>query len=390
MIQGGMHMKLAIPKERREHERRVAASPDTVKKLIALGFDVVVEKDAGLMSSIPDHEYSAAGAKIAADAAETYANADVIFKVQRPLHAAEGGVDEMVLIKPGAILIGILSPFTDGAMIDAYAKGNITAFAMELMPRITRAQSMDVLSSQSNLAGYTSVIDAASEFSRAFPMMMTAAGTVAPAKVMIMGCGVAGLQAIATAKRLGAVVSATDVRAVAKEQVESLGGKFVMVESDEGGETEGGYAKEMSDDYKVKQAALIAETISKQDIVITTALIPGRPAPVLITREMVQSMKPGSVIIDLAVESGGNCELSQPGKIVLESGVRIVGHYNVPSRVATDASALYARNLLNFITPLMDEESKTLNIDWEDEIITGTLLTKDGAIVHERLTEGGN
>ncbi|PCI47945.1 MAG: NAD(P)(+) transhydrogenase (Re/Si-specific) subunit alpha [Alphaproteobacteria bacterium] len=383
-------MKLAIPKERREHERRVAASPDTVKKLIALGFDVVVEKDAGLMSSIPDHEYSAAGAKIAADAAETYANADVIFKVQRPLHAAEGGVDEMVLIKPGAILIGILSPFTDGAMIDAYAKGNITAFAMELMPRITRAQSMDVLSSQSNLAGYTSVIDAASEFSRAFPMMMTAAGTVAPAKVMIMGCGVAGLQAIATAKRLGAVVSATDVRAVAKEQVESLGGKFVMVESDEGGETEGGYAKEMSDDYKVKQAALIAETISKQDIVITTALIPGRPAPVLITREMVQSMKPGSVIIDLAVESGGNCELSQPGKIVLESGVRIVGHYNVPSRVATDASALYARNLLNFITPLMDEESKTLNIDWEDEIITGTLLTKDGAIVHERLTEGGN
>ncbi|VAV88163.1 NAD(P) transhydrogenase alpha subunit [hydrothermal vent metagenome] len=385
-------MKLAIPKERRAHERRVAASPDTVKKLILLGFDVVVEKDAGLFSSIPDSDFAAAGAKIAADAAETYANADVIFKVQRPLHAAEkdnaGGIDEMSLIKPGAILIAILSPFTDGAMVDAYAKGNITTFAMEFMPRITRAQSMDVLSSQSNLAGYTSVIDAAAEFSRAFPMMMTAAGTVAPAKVLVMGCGVAGLQAIATAKRLGAVVSATDVRAVAKEQVESLGGRFVMVESDETGETEGGYAREMSDEYKAKQAALIAETLAKQDIAITTALIPGRPAPVLITREMVHSMKPGSVIIDLAVESGGNCALSQAGKVVLENGVKIVGHYNVPSRTAADASALYARNLLNFITPQMDAESKSLTIDWADEVITGTLLTRDGAIVHERLKGG--
>lgn len=383
-------MKLAIPKERREHERRVAASPDTVKKLISLGFDVHVEKNAGLMSSVPDREYAEAGATITADAAKTYQNADVIFKVQRPMYAAEGGIDEMALMKSGAILVAILSPFSDDAMMEAYTKGNITAFAMEFMPRITRAQSMDVLSSQSNLAGYTSVIDAAQEFSRAFPMMMTAAGTVAPAKVMIMGCGVAGLQAIATAKRLGAVVSATDVRAAAKEQVESLGGKFVMVESDEGGETEAGYAREMSDDYKAKQAILIAETLAKQDIAITTALIPGRPAPVLITREMVHSMKPGSVIIDLAVESGGNCELSQAGKVVLENGVKIVGHYNVPSRVAADASALYAKNLLNFITPLMDEESKSLNINWEDEIITGTLLTKDGAIVHERLIEGGN
>lgn len=383
-------MKLAIPKERRAHERRVAATPDTVKKLILLGLDVVVEKNAGLMSSIPDSEYTAAGATIAVDAAETYKDADIIFKVQRPLHAAEGDIDEISLIKAGTILIAILSPFTDGASVDAYAKGNITSFAMEFMPRITRAQSMDVLSSQSNLAGYQAVIDAAAEFSRAFPMMMTAAGTVAPAKVMIMGCGVAGLQAIATAKRLGAVVSATDVRAAAKEQVESLGGKFVMVESDETGETEAGYAREMSDDYKAKQAALIAETLAKQDIAITTALIPGRPAPVLITREMVQSMKPGSVIIDLAVESGGNCELSQAGKTILENGVKIIGHYNVPSRVATDASALYSRNLLNFITPLMDSESKTLNIDWEDEIITGTLLTKDGVITHERLTKGGN
>ncbi len=382
-------MKLAIPKERREHERRVAATPDTVKKLIALGFDVAVEKDAGLMSNIPDSQYSDAGAKITADAAATFKDADVIFKVQRPMHAAEGKVDEISLIKPGAILAAILSPFTDGATVDAYASGNITAFAMEFMPRITRAQSMDVLSSQSNLAGYIAVIDAASEFSRAFPMMMTAAGTVAPAKVMVMGTGVAGLQAIATAKRLGAVVSATDVRAAAKEQVESLAAKFVMVESDEGGETEGGYAKEMSDEYKAKQAALIAETLAKQDIAITTALIPGRKAPVLITRDMVRSMKPGSVIIDLAVESGGNCELSQPGKIVLENGVKIIGHYNVPSRVATDASALYSRNLLNFITPLMDSDSGSLNIDWEDEIITGTLLTRDGAIVHERLT-GGN
>lgn len=382
-------MKLAIPKERRPHERRVAATPDTVKKLIALGFEVTVEKDAGIMSSILDKDYSAAGATIATDAATTYQDADIIFKVQSPLNAGEGEVDEIALIKSGAVLVGILAPFAEGARVDAYAKGNITAFAMELMPRITRAQSMDVLSSQSNLAGYTAVIDAAGEFSRAFPMMMTAAGTVAPAKVMVMGCGVAGLQAIATAKRLGAVVSATDVRAVAKEQVESLGGKFVMVESEETGETEGGYAKEMSDDYKAKQAALIAQTIAKQDIVITTALIPGRPAPVLITCEMVQSMKPGSVIIDLAVESGGNCALSEPGKIVLENGVKVVGHYNVPSRVATDASALYSRNLLNFITPLVDEESKSLNIDWQDEIIIGTLLTKDGVIVHDRLIEGG-
>ncbi len=381
-------MKLAIPKERRPHERRVAATPDTVKKLISLGLDVIVEKDAGLMSSIPDSEYVSAGAKIAADAAKLYDGADIIFKVQRPLHAAEGDIDELALIKPGAILIAILSPLSDGGAVDAYAKGNITSFAMEFMPRITRAQSMDVLSSQSNLAGYRAVIDAAYEFSRAYPMMMTAAGTVAPAKILVMGCGVAGLQAIATAKRMGAVVSATDVRAAAKEQVESLGGKFVMVESTETGETEGGYAREMSDDYKEKQAALIAATLAKQDIAITTALIPGRPAPTLITKKMVQSMKPGSVIIDLAVESGGNCELSQAGKIVLESGVKIIGHHNVPSRVATDASALYAKNLLNFITPLMDSENKTLNIDWEDEIIIGTLLTKDGAIVNERLTGG--
>ncbi|MCF8474937.1 MAG: Re/Si-specific NAD(P)(+) transhydrogenase subunit alpha [Emcibacter sp.] len=382
-------MKLAIPKERREHERRVAATPDTVKKLIALGFDVHVEKDAGLLSSILDSEYQAVGAKIAAGAPDIYKDADVIFKVQRPLHASEGDIDELALIKKDAILIAILSPFTDAAALDAYAKGGIISFAMEFMPRITRAQSMDVLSSQSNLAGYKAVIDAAEEFSRAFPMMMTAAGTIAPAKVMVMGTGVAGLQAIATAKRLGAVVSATDVRSAAKEQVESLGGKFVMVESDETGDAAGGYAKEMSDEYKAKQAALIATTLAKQDIAITTALIPGRPAPLLITKEMVRSMRPGSIIVDLAVESGGNCELSQAGKTVVENGVKIIGHYNMPSRIATDASALYAKNLLNFITPHMDGDSKTLKIDWEDEIIIGTLLTKDNAIVHERL-KGGN
>lgn len=382
-------MKLAIPKERRDHEHRVAATPDSVKKLISLGFEVSVEKGAGLLSSILDEDYAAAGATICANPQATYQNADVIFKVQRPMLAGDGAIDELSLIKPGTILVAILSPLSDTASVDEYAKGNVTAFAMEFMPRITRAQTMDVLSSQSNLAGYRAVIDAASEFSRAFPMMMTAAGTVAPAKVMVMGTGVAGLQAIATAKRLGAVVSATDVRAAAKEQVESLGGKFVMVESEETGEAEGGYAKEMSDDYKQKQAVLIAETLAKQDIAITTALIPGRPAPVLITKEMVHSMKPGSVIIDLAVESGGNCELSEPGKIVVENGVKIIGHHNVPSRVATDASALYARNLLNFITLLVDEENKSLAIDWEDEIIVGTLLTKDGTIMHERL-KGGN
>ena len=286
--------------------------------------------------------------------------------------------------------IAVLDPIKNPDHVKAYADRNISAFAMEFMPRITRAQSMDVLSSQSNLAGFKAVIDAAHEYGRAFPMMMTAAGTVAPAKIMIMGVGVAGLQAIATAKRLGAVVSATDVRSAAKEQVESLGGKFIMVETDEEGETEAGYAKEMSDEFKKRQAELIAETIKKQDIAITTALIPGRPAPILITDEMVASMKSGSVIVDLAVEAGGNCTLSKPGEIfVSDNGVIIVGHLNVPSRLATDASALYSKNLLNFISPHVDEESKQLNMDWEDETVTGILLTKDKQIVHERLT-GGN
>lgn len=374
-------MKLAIPKERRDNETRVAASPESVKKLTALGFDVIVEAGAGLSSSVSDAEFQAAGATIAADAAAAMGDADVIFKVRGP------DADEISKMKRGAVLAAMLNPHQSKETNDALAAAGITSFAMELMPRITRAQSMDVLSSQSNLAGYKAVIDAAELFTRAFPMMMTAAGTVAPARVFVMGAGVAGLQAIATAKRLGAIVSATDVRAAAAEQVESLGGKFVMVEPDEGdtGETAGGYAKEMSEDYKKRQAALVAETIAKQDIVITTALIPGRPAPVLVTEEMVRSMKPGSIIVDLAVEAGGNCPLSRPGEIVDVDGVKIMGHRNVPGRLADDASSLYAKNLLNFITPLVDKETGALAIDWEDEIITGTLISKDGQVVHPAL-----
>ena len=379
-------MQITIPKERREHEKRVSATPDTVKKFVSLGFNVVVEKGAGVQSQITDVQYEAAGAIIATTTKAAYTAADIILKVQHPLMKNEGIIDELSLIKDGAILISILDPLRNSKHLKIYASKNISAFAMEFMPRITRAQSMDVLSSQSNLSGYSAVIDAASEFSRAFPMMMTAAGTIAPAKVMIMGVGVAGLQAIATAKRLGAVVSATDVRSAAAEQVESLGGKFIMVDTDEDGETAAGYAKEMSEDYKLRQAALISETLKKQDIAITTALIPGRPAPVLITDDMVLSMKSGSVIVDLAVEAGGNCSLSKPGEtIVSDNGVIIIGNLNMPSRLAADASALYAKNLLNFIMPHVSKKGAELSIDWEDEIIVGTLLTKGGAIVNDRL-----
>ena len=379
-------MQITIPKERREHEKRVSATPDTVKKFVSLGFNVVVEKGAGVQSQITDVQYEAAGASIATNTKAAYLAADIILKVQHPLMKNEGIIDELSLIKDGAILISILDPLRNSKHLKIYASKNISAFAMEFMPRITRAQSMDVLSSQSNLSGYSAVIDAASEFSRAFPMMMTAAGTIAPAKVMVMGVGVAGLQAIATAKRLGAVVSATDVRSAAAEQVESLGGKFIMVDTDEDGETAAGYAKEMSEDYKLRQAALIAETLKKQDIAITTALIPGRPAPVLITDDMVSSMKSGSVIVDLAVEAGGNCSLSKPGEtIVSDNGVIIIGNLNMPSRLAADASALYAKNLLNFMMPHMSKKGAELSIDWEDEIIIGTLLTKDGIIVNDRL-----
>ncbi|HEX2114324.1 MAG TPA: Re/Si-specific NAD(P)(+) transhydrogenase subunit alpha [Alphaproteobacteria bacterium] len=376
-------MKLAIAKERRAKESRVAATPDTVKRLKGLGLDIVVEAGAGAGSSIADQAYVDAGAQIAPDAATALQDADIVLKVSRPLTAAEGGPDEIQTMKRGAVLVAMLDPYRNRDLVRALAEQGVTAFAMELVPRITRAQSMDVLSSQANLAGYKAVLDAAVEFGRAFPMMMTAAGTVAPAKVFVMGAGVAGLQAIATARRLGAVVSATDVRPAAKEQVESLGASFVMVESEETkqAETAGGYAKEMSEDYKRKQAALVAEHIRKQDVVICTALIPGRPAPRLITADMVRTMRPGSVIVDLAVENGGNCELSEPNKVVEANGVKIVGWTNVPSRIAVDASALYARNLLNFLGLIVAKDG-TLKIDPEDEIIKGSLLTRDGRVVH--------
>ncbi|AWJ89958.1 NAD(P)(+) transhydrogenase (Re/Si-specific) subunit alpha [Azospirillum baldaniorum] len=383
-------MKIAIPRERRAGENRVAASPETVKKIKGLGLDVVVEAGAGLGSNLPDRVYQDAGAEIAPDAASALADADIVLKVQRPLLAGEGDLDELALIKRGALLFAILNPYNSRDHVAAYAAAGVNAFAMEFMPRITRAQVMDVLSSQANLAGYKAVVDAASEYGRAYPMMMTAAGTVPPARAFIMGVGVAGLQAIATAKRLGAIVSATDVRPAVKEQVQSLGGSFVAVENEEfkQAETAGGYAKEMSDDYKRQQAALVAEHIKKQDIVITTALIPGRKAPILVTREHVASMKPGSVLIDLAVEQGGNVEGSELGKVVTtENGVKIVGHANYPSRIAESASLLYAKNLLALLQSLHDkdpEDSKKgrVTLNWDDEIVKAIALTRDGQVVH--------
>ncbi|MGB4101233.1 MAG: Re/Si-specific NAD(P)(+) transhydrogenase subunit alpha [Alphaproteobacteria bacterium] len=375
-------MKIAVLKERRPFERRVAATPETVKKLIALGHQVAVESGAGVESSYVDQAYRDAGAHLR-DAATAAGDADLVLKVQRPMTAAEG-TDEVAMLKPGATVIAMFSPHSARAELPLFASRQVSALAMELVPRITRAQSMDVLSSQANLAGYRAVLDAATEFGRAFPMMMTAAGTIPPTRVMVMGAGVAGLQAIATARRLGAVVSATDVRMAAKEQVQSLGATFVMVESDEtiNAETSGGYAKEMSDDFKQRQAVLIAETVKKQDIVICTALIPGRPAPQLLSETMVRSMKPGSVIVDMAVEQGGNCACSKPGEIVDIGGVKIVGYRNIPSRIAVDASALYARNIYNLIAFYHDKESGDFKLNPEDEIIKAMLLTHAGAVVH--------
>lgn len=380
-------MKIGIVRERRPHENRVAASPDTIKKFIAMGLEVVVEGGAGLAAAITDASYAAAGATVVKTAAQALGDADIVLKVQKPIGPgapAPGEADEVAMMKDGATLICLMEPYRDRALFDAIAARGITCFAMELVPRISRAQSMDVLSSQSNLAGYKAVIEAGAVFGRAFPMMMTAAGTVPPAKCLIMGAGVAGLQAIATARRLGAVVAATDVRPASKEQVESLGASFVAVEDEEfkQAETAGGYAKEMSQAYKDKQADLIAATIAKQDIVICTALIPGRPAPTLISKEMVKTMKPGSVIVDLAVEHGGNCPLSKIGKVVVKHGVTIIGYANMASRVAIDSSTLYAKNLLNFTTPLIDGETAGLSIDLEDEIVKGSRVTGDGAVVH--------
>ncbi len=386
-------MKIGIPRERRPHELRVAATPDSVKKLLALGAEVLIESGAGAGASYTDEAYAAAGARLVPDEAALLGEADVVLKVQRPMTEAEGGPDELAMMKPGAVLIGILAPFAARDQLAAYAGRPVDAFALEFMPRITRAQSMDVLSSQSNLAGYRAVIDAAAEFGRAFPMMMTAAGTIAPAKVMVMGAGVAGLQAIATARRLGAVVSATDVRPAAKEQVNSLGATFVTVDEEamKDAETAGGYAKEMSEDFQKRQAEFVAGHIAKQDIVITTALIPGRPAPRLVTADMVRAMKPGSVIVDLAVEAGGNCELAEHGQIVRKHDVAIVAHANVPSRLASDASLLYARNLFNFLSAFWDKETKAPVLPDDDEIVKGVRLTKDGKAVHPVLdaAQGG-
>ncbi|CCD93291.1 fragment of pyridine nucleotide transhydrogenase, alpha subunit (part 1) [Bradyrhizobium sp. ORS 375] len=368
-------MKIAVAKEIDPLEPRVAASPDTVKKFKALGAEIAVEPGAGIKSGLPDSEFTAAGATVSADALK---DADIIIKVKRP------EASELANYRRGALVFAIMDPYGNDAALKAMADAGIASFAMELMPRITRAQVMDVLSSQANLAGYRAVIEGAEAFGRAFPMMMTAAGTVPATKVFVMGVGVAGLQAIATARRLGAIVSATDVRPATKEQVESLGAKFLAVEDEEfkNAQTAGGYAKEMSKEYQAKQAALTAEHIKKQDVIITTALIPGRPAPRLVTMEMVKSMRPGSVLVDLAVERGGNVEGVKLGETVEIDGVKIIGFPNLAGRVAASASGLYARNLFSFIETMIDKKEKKLAVNWDDELVKATALTKDGAIVH--------
>ena len=381
-------MKIAILKERRPHEARVAATPETVKKLKALGAEITIEAGAGVAAAYTDQAYLDAGANIVPDAASAAAASDIIFKIQRPM-SAEEGVDELALLRSGQTLMSPLGALTNRELVATLAAKGVQAFALELIPRITRAQSMDILSSQANLSGYKAVLLAADNFGRIFPQMMTPGGTLAPARAFIMGVGVAGLQAIATARRLGAIVTATDVRPATKEQVQSLGGKFIAVEDEEfkAAETSGGYAKEMSTEYRTKQAALVAEHIKLQDIVITTALIPGRKAPVLVGEDMVKTMKPGSVIVDMAVEQGGNCPLSEYGKIVVKHGVKIVGPANLPAELPTDSSALFSRNLLNFITPMVDKETKALKVDLNDEVVKGTLVTRDGQVVHPSLVQ---
>ena len=368
-------MLIAVARESDPGEPRVAATPETVKKFKALGAEVFVARGAGVASGISDADYEAAGATVGDDVGKA---ADLVLKVRRP------EAKELAGYKKGALIVAIMDPYGNEAALKQMAQAGLIAFAMELMPRITRAQSMDVLSSQANLAGYRAVIEGAEEYGRALPMMMTAAGTVPAAKVFVMGVGVAGLQAIATARRLGAIVTATDVRPATKEQVESLGAKFLAVEDEEfkNAQTAGGYAKEMSKEYQAKQATLVAEHVKKQDIVITTALIPGRPAPKLISKEMVASMRAGSVIVDLAVERGGNVEGAKAGEIAKVGQVKIVGYLNVAGRLAASASALYAKNLLTFVDTLIDKKEKKLAVNWDDEIVKGTLLTRDGAIVH--------
>ncbi|MEZ5922594.1 MAG: Re/Si-specific NAD(P)(+) transhydrogenase subunit alpha [Parvularculaceae bacterium] len=372
-------MKIAVLKETRAGETRVAASPETVKKFRGLGAELVIERAAGEGANFPDYAFEEAGAAIVGSMREALVGADLAMMVRAPSAA-----DILSNFSKGQSLAAIVSPHGAKDVLDAAASAGIDLFAMDLMPRITRAQSMDVLSSQSNLAGYKAVVDAAAYYGRALPMMMTAAGTIAPAKIFIMGAGVAGLQAIATARRLGAVVSATDVRWAAKEQVESLGASFVTVDEEamKGAETAGGYAKEMSEDFQRRQAEFVAKHIAKQNIVITTALIPGRPAPRLVTEDMVRSMAPGSVLVDLAVEQGGNIAMSRRGEVIDVGGVIIIGFENMPGRLATDASSLYARNLFNFVSAFYDKEANALAIDWNDEIIKGVALTHDGRIIH--------
>lgn len=374
-------MKIAVAKETSPGESRVAITPDAVKKFRALGVDVAVERGAGLNSAISDEALAEAGATLTNSAAEAYSGADVALTVEMP------SAENIAALPEGSILVGMLDPLNRLTDFSPLNKRNIQGYSLEMLPRISRAQSMDVLSSQSNLAGYRAVIEAVSATSKTIPMMMTAAGTIPPAKVLVLGAGVAGLQAIATAKRLGAVVSAFDVRAAVKEQVMSLGAKFVEVAAAAGtGETKGGYAQEMDEDYKRRQEQAIADAIKSQDIVITTALIPGKPAPKLITEAMVQSMKPGSVIVDLAAASGGNCPLTKADNVTKAHGVTIIGYTNMPSRAASDASPLYARNVLTFVTTLMiDKETKRLNVLWDDELIKGTLVTKGGQSVHPAL-----
>jgi NAD(P) transhydrogenase subunit alpha len=370
-------MRIAVLAETDKGEPRVAATPETVKKLKALGAEVAIQAGAGRGSGFSDQDYAAAGATFGPTATAVSAGADIILRVRRPTP------NEIAGAKPGVAVIAIMDPFGNEKALTDLAKAGAAAFAMEFMPRITRAQTMDVLSSQANIAGYRAVIDAAAEYCRAIPMMMTAAGTVPAAKIFIMGVGVAGLQAIATARRLGAIVSATDVRPATKEQVESLGAKFIAVENEEfkQAETAGGYAKEMSKEYQAAQAELVASHISKQDIVITTALIPGRPAPKLISAAMARSMRAGSVIIDLAAERGGNCELTKPGETIIDNGVKIVGAVNLAGRLPSTASSLYAKNLLAFVETLISKETKSLAINWDDELVKATCLTRDGAVV---------
>ena len=377
-------MKISIPKENRKGETRVAASPEVVRKFVSMGFSVTIESGAGLNAGFTDEIFKDAGAEIATDTKSTLEDADLVFKIQR-LMTSNDSMNEISMCKKDSMILSHMSALSTKKDSEEYAKASLTTFAMDLMPRISRAQSMDVLSSQSNLSGYQAVIKGADNFNSAFPMMMTAAGTVAPAKVFIMGVGVAGLQAIATAKRMGAIVTAYDVRAATKEQVESLGGKFLIVDEEamKEAETSGGYAKEMTEEYKKKEQEVIKKHISDQDIVITTALIPGRPAPRLVTAEMVKSMRTGTVIVDLAAEMGGNCELTKRNEVFDADGVKIVGYDNLPGELPKDASTLFAKNLLNFLSPHFNSETKKLELDWEDETVKNTLVTKDGNIVSE-------